>query len=292
MTRPATLILALLAAVHPAAGQAKETLLEPSSQWHVIYDEDNCRLARMFGLDQKTVLTFQQAAPGSMLRVSVYGPPLKSMTTGSSNVMVAFGTGQKLVPARHSLPGTAGDDKQPLLMLGDLNLLNRDFSGDVDYTSEMAPKREQIAAIDRFTIAGSGTRLVLHTGSLAKALDVLAICSRDLVKSWGLDPDQQASLSARPRHLGKPSTWLRSKDYPSTALRMGKTASIQFRLMIDQTGTPSACKVQSATQSPEFIDLTCKLLMQRARFSPALDAQGQMVPSYYTNTVNWIIRRP
>ncbi|OYX94732.1 MAG: hypothetical protein B7Y74_06220 [Novosphingobium sp. 35-62-5] len=292
MAKPAIFPVAILAAVHATSGQAKEVLLEPSSQWHVIYDADNCRLARMFGADKDTVLTFQQPAPDNILRVSVYGPPFKSMVTGTNDVMVAFGNGQKLVPAKHSLPGFAGDDKQPLLMLGPLDLLNRDFSGDEELTPELAPTREQVAGIDRFTVAKSGKRVALHTGSMSKALDVLAICTRDLVKSWGLDPDQQAKLSARPKYLSKPSSWLQSNDYPVAALRMGKSASIQFRLMVDKAGVPTACSVQSATQSPEFIDLTCKLLMKRARFAPALDAQGQPVGSYYINSVNWVMRRP
>ncbi len=227
-----------------------------------------------------------------MLRVSVYGPPIKPMIAGSNTVTVAFGADRKLVPAKHSLAGFAGDDKQPLLMLGHLDLLNRDFSGDKDYSSDLAPTREQVAGIDRFAVARSGNRVVLHTGPMLKALDVLAICTRDLIKSWGLDPDQQAKLSVRPRYLTKPSTWLQSQDYPKSALYTGKSASIQFRLMIDKSGLPSACKVQSATQSPDFTDLTCKLLMKRVRFAPALDARGQPVESYFTDTVNWVIRSP
>ncbi len=40
----------------------------------------------------------------------------------------------------------------------------------------------------------------------------------------------------------------------------------------------------------KFDDATCAALMRRVRFTPALDAKGQPVPSFYLNTVRWIMR--
>lgn len=68
----------------------------------------------------------------------------------------------------------------------------------------------------------------------------------------------------------------------------GKSSLIRFRLMVDATGKPSSCHVQEATLTAAYMELTCRVLMQRARFVPALDAKGQPVVSYYTNAVNWL----
>ncbi|NML94723.1 hypothetical protein HHL27_13695 [Novosphingobium sp. TW-4] len=69
---------------------------------------------------------------------------------------------------------------------------------------------------------------------------------------------------------------------------MGASAIVYFRLMVGPDGNPTGCHIQQATNSPEFTDFTCKLLMKRARFAPALDAAGNPTASYYTNSVRWL----
>jgi TonB family protein len=96
-------------------------------------------------------------------------------------------------------------------------------------------------------------------------------------------------LTVRPRPLGGMETWMRSSDYPQGMLKGGKQGMVSFRLSIDANGTPTACEVQRSYNDKQFDDVTCAVLMRRARFSPALDANGQAAPSYYLNTVRWVI---
>ena len=194
-----------------------------------------------------------------------------------------------MVPVKHALPGTIGEDKRPLLMIGPFDLLNRPFGTDDNYDNNLTPSPDQISAIQHFRVSKAGSTMVFNLGPMGKALDALSTCTQDLVRSWGLDPVRQAQLVQRPKPVTSAGEWLKSRDYPAKALFSGQSASIQFRLMVDKTGVPSACKVQVATRSPEFLDLTCKLLMERARFLPALDTAGNPQDSYYTNSVNWIM---
>jgi len=112
-------------------------------------------------------------------------------------------------------------------------------------------------------------------------------CTADLVKYWGLDPAAQESRTRKPEPIASPGTWLRPADYPTGALRKGASAVIDFRLMLDAAGQPTDCHIQGMTKGEEFPMLTCKLLMKRARFSPALGADGKPIASYYTNSVRW-----
>lgn len=289
MNRLIAYALGIVGSLSSLQVQAKPpVMLEPSSKWHVVYDDDNCRLARVFGEGEaKVFLSFDQTSPLSKLRPTIFGPPVKPLIGSTTGISAAFGESEKLVPVGRALPGTTGSDKQPSLILNPLDLLNRTSDGD---TIDLPlPTSEQLDAIKHFKLARGGRMLVLHMGPMSKALAALSTCTADLVKSWGLDPAQQATLSQRPKPTESPGVWIRSADYPTSALRGGKSASIAFRLTIDATGKPSSCKIQKATDSPEFIKHTCDLLMRRARFSPALDSQGAPVPSYYVNSVNWIM---
>lgn len=272
-----------------AKAQATPIVLEPTSKWHVVYDDDSCRLARIFGADEtRVVFTLEQHSPINQLHLSIYGKPVRPLTLSRQGITAAFGPAEKLFPVKNALPGTTGVEKEPILIFGAIDLLNRNFGPDNDFEPRLPPTPEQISKIHQFTVAKGKAELVLQTGPLNKALQVLGKCTSDLVQSWGLDPERQAKLASRPQPITNPGTWLKSMDYPWQAKLKGESASIQFRLMVDSTGTPTVCKVQSATRSPDFIDLTCKLLMKRARFAPARDALGEPADSYYTNSVNWV----
>ena len=62
---------------------------------------------------------------------------------------------------------------------------------------------------------------------------------------------------------------------------------VHFRLTVDASGMPTACSVLTMESTPEFIKATCDNLMHRARFTPALDAQGNPVASIYVSAVRW-----
>mgnify|MGYP002136394540 CR=1 FL=1 len=221
---------------------------------------------------------------------AVSGRPVKALFGPSDGLRAAFGKDAEPVRVGRALPGTIGKENKPLLILTPIDLLNRPIKDRInDKTSGPEPSAKELASIGHVKFVRGSTTLILHFGRLDTAMNALGLCTKDLVKVWGLDPEQQAKLATLPEPLGNPGGWLQSTDYPATALRSGQSASIQFRLMIDNSGMPTECKVQSATQGPEFIDLTCSLLMKRARFKPAETVDGTPVESYYTNSVNWLM---
>jgi len=145
------------------------------------------------------------------------------------------------------------------------------------------------AAVKTITISYAGRQRIVATGPLDKAFDALRKCTDNLMTTWGLDPAQQAALSRRPAPLSPPTRWFGSSDYPPAMLIRGKQALVNFRLSVSAQGVPTACEVQSSYNEKKFDDTTCASLMRRARFTPALDAKGQPVPSFYLNTVRWIM---
>lgn len=120
-------------------------------------------------------------------------------------------------------------------------------------------------------------------------MDAVRACLDNLLASWGVDANTQKSLTREPMPVGNPGDWLKSSDYPQKMLDQGMNDSVNFRLTIDAVGMPTACNVLTMESRPEFIKATCDKLMQRARFNPALDAQGNPVPSIYVSTVIWTL---
>jgi TonB family protein len=93
---------------------------------------------------------------------------------------------------------------------------------------------------------------------------------------------------SRPAISLKPySAWIEDTDYPGTAMREDQTGAVWFRIEVDAAGAVSRCSVIASSGSPVLDAATCRLLSQRARFRPALDAAGSPVPAHMVSAVSW-----
>ncbi|WP_158637808.1 energy transducer TonB [Novosphingobium taihuense] len=259
-------------------------VLSSRTPWIVHYADDSCRLGREFGADgDKIMVMLDQFAPGDVYHITLAGKGTERLGKTGSDADVGFGPELTLQTKVGLMRGTntAGE---PVVVLGPLDLLNRE-------TEEAHPlaTAAEVAKIRELRIKRRSEDLTFRLGAMTSALAGMRTCTADLVKLWGLDPGQQQNLASLPAPLTSPSKWLKSSDYPKKALRKNEQALVSFRLMIDASGAPTLCRIQVATQSPEFKELTCELLMKRARFEPARDQSGTAVPSYHVNTVRWIV---
>jgi hypothetical protein len=110
-----------------------------------------------------------------------------------------------------------------------------------------------------------------------------------MVTSWGHDASQHAALSRRAVPVGSPGNWLVSTDYPLAQAVRGLSSLVDFRLDVDEKGLVTGCHVQEKTlDSAAFGKVACQMISKRARFAPALDAQGKPARDYYMNSVNWV----
>ncbi len=283
--------LALFMALPPQAAMAADIVLEPSDKWVLNYANDSCRLARTFGKGKDEVLlVLDQFQPDSMIDLTLVGKRFGRFGAPTIPLSATFGPALNAGEPRDAILGTLGPAKTAIVMAGPRDILNRPIGGKGEESSDdvLRANPQQEAAITELHITASSMRLTLHTNSMGAPLAAMRKCISNLVRDWSLDPAQQDALSKRVQPLAKPGYWLRSSDYPVGALAMGENAIVRFRLMVGADGSPTQCFVQQATMSPEFIKLTCDLLMRRARFSPAHDHEGKPVASYYANSVRWM----
>lgn len=102
-------------------------------------------------------------------------------------------------------------------------------------------------------------------------------------------PGDDGASERAPFPRRSPGLWISTTDYPSRALREGAEGRALFRLTISRYGFPGLCEIVESTGSQHLDDATCKLVMRRATFYPARDAQGRAVEGTYSQAVVWMI---
>lgn len=307
----ASLVLGALVAC-PAAAQDKATLvLQPSSQWQLDMGEHRCRLARTFGTGaSETLFYIEQFNPSARFSYGVAGPSLNDLRITDKfqrlperKVEVQFG------PA---LPGyeqsyedaSLGDLGAAIMGYGPVQTVfetKEEFEGRATKNPEPAGGSRELRELDAETgkaiswLSLSSPRIgtvKLELGGMEAPFKAMNFCMDDLVKTWGLDPEQQKQIQKFP-------VWLNDKkivrsiqrNYPAQALRGGRMARFNIRVIVDEEGRAESCQLTNMTTSEGFDrDLTvCGLIKNGAKFSPALAASGSPVRSFFTSSVRYVI---
>ncbi len=122
------------------------------------------------------------------------------------------------------------------------------------------------------TKAGTGGNGVAASGKVdAKTpVDTLPI----------LDP-----VAAKPSN--DPGNWVGTRDYRSSWINRGWTGVARFTVTVGINGRVRDCRLVSSTGHDALDMATCKLVQQRARFTPARDSAGEKTTGSYTTAIRW-----
>lgn len=289
----ASLIIFALTISSPAKAAAPAPLvLKPTSAWQVNYAEERCRLGRQFGDGEQSVILFMDRfSPSEYFRLTIAGKLIRtSVQKGNANIQ--FGPSEQEQQIAF-LAGNLG--KEPALIFSSSARVAPPSVAELLAIKDrqkaewivIQPISEDRQKAIRYLRIGKPLRkpLMLETGSMRGPLAALDTCIENLLTSWGVDVEKHKTLSQRAAPLQSPGKWIVSSDYPTDMLAAGQPALVNFRLNVGPDGVPTACHIQATTRPKEFDDAVCKSVMRRARFSPALDAQGQPLVSYYQNNV-------
>ena len=87
--------------------------------------------------------------------------------------------------------------------------------------------------------------------------------------------------------------WFAPGDYPAAALRNGEEGAVDYAIDVDADGCVTGCTVTHSSGHRTLDDVTCAILMRRARFSSAArDAAGNRVASSFRHYRWWILPDP
>jgi TonB family protein len=105
-------------------------------------------------------------------------------------------------------------------------------------------------------------------------------------------PPALAPLTGKARHaapLGNPGAWATTDDYPLSAIRNEEAGVTSFKLTIGTDGKVTNCVITSSSGSAALDEATCRLVKERAMFTPALDRRGKPTEDHYFNRIRWVL---
>lgn len=283
--------LGMLASAAHGANEAAPSVFKPAGPWAAEYGDDYCRLARSFSNGSDTLsLAMERIQPGIPLRVILVGNGM-NMYRGTDQLQYT------LAPSGEDRKGpvwrSETSDKQQYINLGEI-LMTAPGAAAPAMAAPTRGERPPVPAYDRaaeqeyakginaISFTGGLTDPVqIETGGLKAPIASLQACTDDLLKVWGLDPAQHQTMKNPALPSNEASKWL-----PSGTIGFGDFGKIggaanQFRVMVSAEGKPTACTVHWASLDKKTNDAICQSIMNKAEFFPALDKDGNPMPSYW-----------
>jgi TonB family protein len=154
-------------------------------------------------------------------------------------------------------------------------------------------RRDEISDLDTAAsirlIRGGEPSLNFALSNTANAMKTIQTCQDDLMRSWGFDAAALRTLARRAEPDGSPLKWINPNDYPAAALRAGQQGEVRFRLIVDTDGCVADCVINQTSGFKLLDDTTCALLRKRARFTPAIGADGKPVRVPWNSRFWWSI---
>jgi protein TonB len=92
-----------------------------------------------------------------------------------------------------------------------------------------------------------------------------------------------------PKPMSYPGSWVMTADYPADSLRANEQGSTGFTVTVDTQGRVKDCRISASSGSPRLDETTCRLVTQRARFTPATDSKDNPIEGTYSNRVRWVL---
>jgi hypothetical protein len=83
--------------------------------------------------------------------------------------------------------------------------------------------------------------------------------------------------------------WITPDDYPPSALQKNEAGYVGFSVLIDPDGKTEKCDVIAPSAFRDLNDLSCSLVMRRARFTPAIGSNGQPAYGLFRSWASWLV---
>ena len=270
-------------------------MLEPDGPWVLDYDDERCRAARKFkGSDgsDPTLFYLEQYVPAAGVDWLVAG----DVVPNRQDWDIQFGPRHEPFEVKNQWV-SLGEYGRAILGVG-----TRRTESDLEKQTEAnkAVIRERGALkldpetaedIDWLEIEGGSSDAVrIPLEQLPKIYEAMNTCMADLVRSWGYDPATREKVVTGTRPLNFDAVVREIVEhYPSRAREHGNSANFTMRLMIEADGRVSKCAMIARTVANGFDSSACKIMVRKARFEPARDAEGNPLPSYYMQRLRYWI---
>lgn len=121
-------------------------------------------------------------------------------------------------------------------------------------------------------------------------LTVLPPPHRDVVVPRNDPPLPVEAKTVEPaRARANLASYVSDEDYPSNAARNEEQGTTRFRLAVGPDGKVKECAVTGSSGSSALDSTTCRLMKQRARFTPAKNNRGEPTSDTVSNAIRWVL---
>lgn len=84
---------------------------------------------------------------------------------------------------------------------------------------------------------------------------------------------------------------IKDSDYPRSAGQAGVGGTVSVRYEVGVDGRVTDCEVTRSSGFPDLDNTTCRLIMERFRFKPSLDPDGNPVSATIVQNHTWVIHQ-
>jgi len=264
MLRHPCLIAGLALLSSPAS--AEPELLKPTGKWVIDYDASQCMATRAYGSEAKPLYLVIKPSP-------------------TSNVV-------QLALVRNGFQQTAIQTEATIRMEGQpaakVTLL--EYGVQKKLVKLVNLSQEQAAALGTngaLRLDYRGARIRLDTGPLARVMKELADCRVDLREYWNATEQRQSVLRQHVTLAVPVNRLFSSGDYPAQAIRERDSGTTSVVVLVDEKGAVADCMIDETSGIATLDAMTCIVIRERAKFQPAIGADGKPVRGAFTQRVRW-----
>ncbi len=306
----------LAASTGPVLAQEAPRVFERDGPWALDAGEDSCRLARSFTDGESTLaLAMERNRADNMVRLVLVSDAIRTFRTADQ-------IGYSYLPANDQRSAmfvrSETADGQAYFNLGNIFIGPDPFAafaagpgggpgaggpppggGAGDMPAMVIPPydreaEQEFAATIRGIALNEGLLqpIRIEIGSLGGAIEALQACTDDLLRSWGLDWEAHQTMTRRAAPVGPAYEWIPRGTVGFQDFGKFGGASNPFRVMVDASGQPTSCHVHWPTLEARQNDAICEAIMENGEFTPALDADGEPMASYWMTDFFPALSRP
>jgi len=153
------------------------------------------------------------------------------------------------------------------------------------YVDAGALSNDAVSAIR--VVTKKETIAYLSISHLPELVVALKACKRALLSKFSVNLTEQAFVATPPKSLSDEASWFSADDYPPDLWREGVQGTVAGRFRVMKDGSATDCVVVFSSGNAALDRRTCALVLNRARYSPALSKEGRPVPSAQIFSAHW-----
>lgn len=85
------------------------------------------------------------------------------------------------------------------------------------------------------------------------------------------------------------TSYISDSDYPDEAIRAEEQGTTRFTLTVGANGRVTGCSITGSSGSRSLDSATCRIMQSRARFTPAVNSNGQPTTDSVSSAIRWVL---